>query len=346
MINEARGEVYYGIHFYPGLAQYENKQKVFLNENTLRDMDSTFAACPVFVEHVNEVEQNLDELRKEADGWVVESFFNQADGKHWVKFVIVSEQGKQAVRKGMKLSNCYVANDFGPGGRWNGIPYEQEITKATYEHLAIVSNPRYEESVIMNPEQFKKYNEEKLSELKRISNSIKEKPKMVFNWFKKEKVESPELEAMSVTLPLSGKEVSIVRLINEADEMEKKKGEPQMANMDHHVEMDGKKMTVNELMGAYKDCAAALHMHKQSMEKNAESEGEKQTEKEEPKAEEKAEENSSDDEKKGDQIRQAPVKNHFEIVKNAADKAAAQKPVAPDLSMDKVARGKQRYGRG
>ncbi len=339
MSNEARGEIYYGIHFYPGLAQYGKKQKVFLNENTIRDMDPTFAACPVFVEHVDKIETNLEELRKEADGWVVESFFNQADGKHWVKFVVVSEEGKQAVRKGMKLSNCYVAKEYGPGGMWNGIPYEEEITKATYEHLAIVSNPRYEESVIMTPEQFKKYNEENLSELKRISNS-KEKPKMVFNWFKKEKVESPELEAMSVTLPKSGKEVSIVRLINEADEMEKKKGEPQMADMDHHVEMDGKKMTVNELMGAYKDACASLHMHKQEMEKNA-AEGEKQ--KDDPKEEKKEE---KEEKKIEEKVEDKKANSHFDNLKNAADNAKDQKPAIPDLAMDKVERGKQRYGRG
>ena len=174
-VENTNGQIFYGIHFYPGVAEYQEPNKapyrVFLNETTLRQMDSTFAGKPIFVHHVEDVDSKLDNVRAEADGWVSESFFNEADGKHWVKFIIVSERGLQAVRSGWKLSNAYIPKSFGPGGLWNGVEYAQQIMNAEYEHLAIVPNPRYEESVILTPEQFKKHNDDLKDELKKIANS-------------------------------------------------------------------------------------------------------------------------------------------------------------------------------
>lgn len=175
MIKNSKGNVYYGMHFYPGLAEYrepgEDPYRVYLNEDTLRKMDPTFAGRPIFVEHVDEVDQSLSELRKEADGWVIESFYNSSDGKHWVKFIVVSDRAERAIKNGFRLSNAYVPKSFGQGGIWNGIEYSKEITDGEFEHLAIVSNPRYDESEIKTPEQFKKYNEDNTVELRRIANS-------------------------------------------------------------------------------------------------------------------------------------------------------------------------------
>lgn len=254
--NEGKGSVYYGMHFYPGCAEYaEPNQKpyrVFLNDNTIRSMGPSFEGRPVFVLHVDEVQDDLNRLRSEADGWVVESFYNQADGKHWVKFITTSDKAAQAIKSGMKLSNCYIPKSFANGGTWNGITYEREITAGEYDHLAIVPNPRYEESIILNPDQFKEYNERKLIELKKLANHKQGESVMKLSWFKKQKVEnSTELETMCVVLPKSGLEVEVAKLLNEADEREMKKKEPQMADLEHLVELKGKKMSVKELMNEY-----------------------------------------------------------------------------------------------
>ena len=284
MIKNAQGKIYYGLHFYPGVAQYqeENQEpyRVFLNEETLRSMDPTFAGKPIFVEHVDEVDPDLDQLRSEADGWVIESFFNAADGKHWVKFIVVSELGERAIRNGMRLSNAYIPNPqtFKPGGLWNGVPYEKEITDAQYEHLAIVKNPRYEESIILTPEEFKKYNEEKVMELKKLSNSKKGEPlKMKLNFFKRSKIEQAIDPETCVILPQSGKSISIAKLVNDADERMKKDGyeskeDPAMdkkadseddksgesakhhtmADMNHMVKMhDGSYMKIKDMMNKH-----------------------------------------------------------------------------------------------
>jgi Uncharacterized protein conserved in bacteria (DUF2213) len=271
LVTNSKGKIFYGMHFYAGLAQYQEADKepyrVFLNEDTIRSMDPSFAGRPVFVEHVDEVDPDVNQLRKEADGWVIESFYNAADGKHWVKFIIVTDRAERAIRSGMRLSNAYVPKAFKDGGLWNGIPYQKEITDGEFEHLAIVKEPRYEESVIKDPDEFKQYNEQKVLELKKLANSKEKGKKMAFNFFKRTKVENAIDPELQVVLPKSGKVVSVAKLINDAYEKDQdpsmdgnpknKSGESAkdhaMANMDHMVKMhDGSYMKVKDMMNRYK----------------------------------------------------------------------------------------------
>lgn len=341
---EGRGLICYGLHFYPGVAQYEDGSRVFLNEDTLRKMDPTFAGCPVFIQHVDEVQPNVDEVRKEADGWVIESFFNQADGKHWVKFVVCTKAAQEAV-KTLKLSNCYLANDFAPGGEWNGVPYARQVMNAKYEHLALVANPRYEESVIMSPDEFKAYNESCLENLKRLSNEKEGKMKLSF-WNRKKVDDGIDIASMSVTLPESKKEISIAELVKNADEAEKKKDEPVMANGDHHVEFEGKKMTVNELKAAYMDAC------KKNAEDDSDSDEEEQNEeqKEEPKEEikekvaEKVEEKKEEPKEEPKEEKKPNSKDAADRLRNAHRKAMGDVD-APPMSMHaQVELGKKMFG--
>lgn len=360
---EGAGKIFFGLHFYSGLAQYDepngDSYKVYLKEDTLRNMDPTFAGKPVFVLHVDEVDPNLDELRKEADGWVVKSFYNESDGKHWVQFVVVSEKGLRAVESGMKLSNCYIAQNFGSGGTWNGIDYDKEITGAEYEHLAIVPNPRYEESVIMTPDEFKKYNEGNFEELKKISNNNDKEgsKKMKFSFFKRTKVEnSLDLESMLVVLPKSKREVSIEKLVNEADEHEMKKdsedGPDKMAEMHHMVDCDGQKMTVNELIEKHKDAMYALSKrkedaedHKEEMKDDDGDDSEEMQDAEDPEEDKEAK-------KKALELAEHEEKEIMEAKrKNARAKALALKNAGPTvfegakvvLSDDRLALGRKLY---
>jgi hypothetical protein len=281
MIKNSKGKVFYGLHFYPGVAQYSEDGKepyrVFLNEDTLRKMDPTFAGRPIFVEHVDEVDPDLNKLRTEAEGWVVESFFNSADGCHWVKFMTVTDEAERAIRNGHKLSNAYIPKSFKDGGLWNGVPYQKEITDGEFEHLALVKTPRYEESIILTPDEFKQYNEEKVLELKKLSNSKEKEKKTMFTFFKKTKVENAIDTDLQIVLPKSGKTMSLNKLINEYDDKMKKDayksdedpamdkkavkddkgGESakshSMADMDHMVKMhDGSYMKVKDMMNKFK----------------------------------------------------------------------------------------------
>lgn len=367
-IANSQGKIFYGMHFYPGVAEYQEPGKdpyrIYLNEDTLRSMDPSFAGRPIFVEHVDEVDDDLDELRKEADGWVIESFFNSADGKHWVKFIVVSEIAEQAIKNGLRLSNAYIPKSFANGGLWNGVSYIKEITGGEYEHLAIVKNPRYEESVILSPEQFKKYNEDKVIELKKLSNSKDDKgeTKMKLNFFKKTKVENSDgLEGMSVVLPKSKQEMTVEQLVNEMDTIKNMDG---YASPDHVVKIhDGSEMKVSELVEKHK----AMHDELESMKAKKDDELEDETgletdeepvDSESVKHEKKDEmESKKEDAEDGDkakiveekdkEIEAAKKKNakeKAERLKNAHLKEGTEEIAKVEFSADQVARGRSRYG--
>lgn len=171
--NEKRyPERYYARHIKEGLVHYFEKgeDKLYLVTNeALKKMNPSFEGKPVFVRHVEDV--NMETLKEDADGYVVKSFYNEFDGAWWVELLIVSDKGHEAVEKGWVVSNAYVPTELGAGSVYHDINYHKEVKNGKYEHLAIVPNPRYEESVIMSPEEFKNYNEGKEQELKQLKNS-------------------------------------------------------------------------------------------------------------------------------------------------------------------------------
>lgn len=347
-------KVYYGLHFYPGVAEYRepgaDPYRIYIAEDTIKNMGPTFTGRPVYVQHVDQVD--LDKLQIEADGYVMESFYNKADGKHWCKFIVVSDEGHEAVRAGWKLSNAYFPKSFTVGGLCNGVEYQKEVTSAEYEHLAIVPNPRYEESVILTPEEFKAYNSQKELELEKLSNSkTKGVSSMKFNFFKKQAVEnSADLENMSVTLPKSKKEMTLAQLINDMDTIQNMHG---YAANEHMVKLGNDEMSVGDLVNAH----MGLLKEKEEM-KNKEDEADADAGKAEgeeivPNAEEdeKAKEDKKENEEKPEDKKKenedmedekAKKNANYKALKNAPARAKA--PVSVELSSDKLARGKARYG--
>lgn len=377
MIKNSKGTIFYGMHFYPGVAEYaepgQTPFRIFVNEDTIRGMNPSFAGRPIFVEHVDEVDQDIDELKHDADGWVIESFFNAADGKHWAKFIVVSDRGLAAISRGYKLSNAYVPVSFGPGGQWNGVAYDKEVTAAHHEHLAIVKDPRYQESQILTPEQFKVYNSGKEIELKRLANSQGETV-MKLNLFKRkiEKIENgADIEAMSVTLPKSGVEKTIIQIVNEADdaEMKAKSKEPKMANADDMFALGDEQISVGDLAKRLAACEAKMA----EMMKNAggSDAGDEHADIVSMDNEDDAGDDMDVMANKDDDAMDAEKKKAAEKekgVKNAADKEAAEKAKAAKLAAferlknahvtaseetaivevmaDQVTRGRQLYGSG
>jgi chemotaxis protein histidine kinase CheA len=351
-----KGTVWYGIHMYPGPAEYrppgQDPFRVLLSEDTIRSMDPSFAGCPVFVGHEPNVQQRtVEQLKAEADGWVVKSFYNEADGKHWCQFIVVSDDANRSIKRGMRLSNAYIPRAYAPGGLWNGMSYDKEVKDASYTHLAIVPDPRYAESQILSPDEFKKYNEEKLAELKTLANANdKESP---VKFFKKTKVEDKavDLETL-VVLPKSNKEIALGVLINAMDDYENAKAEPQMANGEHHVEYGGEKMTVNELMAKHaamcNELAALKEKHKDDEEEEQQNEADKAAAEE---AAKKAEEQHQNALKAAEQAaaeaaaKKEAAKKKADELRNAADRAKPETvTVKVDTMDDQVARGRSRYG--
>ncbi len=341
---------YFGLHMVEGVAEYREPGKdpyrILINEDAIKKMDQTFEGLPVYVHHVEEV--NFENIQHEADGYVIKSFFNKADGKHWAEFIIVSDKGHEAIKiKKWKLSNAYIpGSDTAPGGQWHGVDYQKEVKSGVYEHLAIVPNPRYAESIILTPEEFKTYNNEKEIELTRLANS---KGAPMLSFFKKAKVENADFAEVSVTLPKSKIEKTITQLVNEADE---RLTNAYMCNGDERVKVGESEMSVNELVSKHIEMTA----DKDPITENAEESDEEKKKKEmELEAAKKENDDSTDDDSmdnEADKEKEAAEKKknelekkaNFEKLKNAREEAAKKPAPAIDLSQDKMARGQSRYG--
>lgn len=307
-------QIYYGLHFVSGPAEYSGPDdRIYISEETAKSMDATFPGKPVYVGHKP---VDLEKIQ-EADGYVVESFFNKHDGKHWAKFVVVSDAGHDAIEKGWKLSNAYQPIKRGEGGRCHNIEYGSEILEAEYNHLAIVQVPRYEESVILTPEQFKEYNEKKENELKLLKNSkedISQKKEgfFMFKFFKKEEIANSTDVANATVLLKNGQEVSVSKLVEmanakneDAEKEAKEKEEKEAEEKKNQLEKEAKEKEEKE----------------NALKKNAEEEAKKKEEEE--KAKKEAEEKKNE-------------------ILNAMENT--EKPAILDTSINKFARGQRLYG--
>ena len=161
---------------------------------------------------------------------------------------------------------------------------------------------------------------------------------MPFNFFKKAKVENAEsLHEMSVILPKSKREVSVEKLVNDADAAALVEGKPMMANGDHKVKVGEDEMSVNELVEKYQQMCDA---------------SKKQNEEEKPENEEEKKKENGDDEealKKAKDIADHEKKEIAEKKQNAFNKLKdaplKNKEKVIETSEDRVARGKARYGK-
>lgn len=363
--------VIYGRHFAPGVAEYRPDGKdafrILINEETAKKMDRSFMGKPIYVGHVDNVHpRNIES----ADGYVVESFYNKADGMHWVKMVLVTDAAHEAVRKGFRLSNAYKPKQFTNGGLWHGVEYAEEVTDAEYEHLALVDDPRYDESIILDIEGFKEYNTKKELELKQFANS-KEKSSMKLNLFRRTKVENSkevDFDGLVVALPKSKKEMPLLDIIDQFDTIQNMHG---YANGDHMVKLnDTEEMSVNGMVKELTDCRnKMMEMEKSKgadgdeME-NAEDDDDMDNEKEEPSADEDSEDlgeekdeklypkkNSKetppkkDDVKKNSKESKTPRSlSHFEKLKNARQEIEKGEGDTIFLNSDRVRRGKELFG--
>ena len=305
-------QIYYGLHFVSGPAEYSGPDdRIYIGEEAAKKMDATFPGKPVYVGHKT---VDLEKIQ-EADGYVVESFFNKHDGKHCAKFVVVSDAGHEAIESGWRLSNAYQPLKRGEGGRCHNIEYESEILDAEYNHLAIVKVPRYEESIILTPEQFKEYNEKKKEELKLLQNEkvlTKKEGFFMFKFFKKEEIANSTDVANATVLLKNGQEVSVSKLV----EMANAKNESEEKAMKDKEEEEKKKKEEEE--------KKEKEEKENAMKKNAEEEkAKKEAEEKKKKEEEEAEEKKNE-------------------ILNAMN--ATEKPVVLETSINKFARGQRLYG--
>lgn len=324
-------ERFFGRHFSTGVVEYPAlKKRVFISTEVAKEMDPSFSGKPLFVQHRDDYD--IDKLPIEADGVVVKSFYNTLDGKHWVEFMVSTDEAKQKIMEGWLLSNSYKANVDEIGGESKNVSYDASVMSADYHHMALVPKPRYEDSVIYTPEQFKQYNDKLKAQLEHLQNSKDEEPIM---FFKKTKAENSDaLKDMSVKLPKSGVEVGVMQLINEADEKEVKKDEKKYANESDLVKVGDEEVTVAELVAKIIELAEDVEEVVEE-EKKDESEVEEQLE------------NKDDKEEKKEKLDNSKAPKFASLkLKNESDKGLqieTYKPVAYSSMQSQLDLGKSKY---
>lgn len=326
--------VFYARHLEAGHATYEN-ETILLDNPILVKMAPTFIGKPVYAENHQKVD--MENLQEQADGYVVESFYN-VDGWLWVKFIAVSDAAHEAIAKGWGVSNAYIPTDFTGSGTHHNTPYDRKIIDGHFTHLAIVEFPRYEESKILTPEEFKSYQEATKAKLEELQNS-KPKPRKenMFSIFKTKKEEVTQISPDAMLELENGESVSIQEMVNavKKNEAEDKKDDEEekseKVNMDTEIDVDGEKMPLKELVSKYKNA-----MKKNSDDKDADDKKDDEAK--------NADSDKSDDDKSKDEDKKDDEKNnskYFDELQNAHKLTSVR---VYETSSDKIARGMKLYG--
>lgn len=246
-------------HMRSGIAGYEN-ENILVDDETIKRMCASFEGMPVYVQHQ---EVDLGKLQEAADGYIVKSFYNEKDGWFWAEFIAVSDKAHTAISQNWAVSNAYVPTESGEAGQHLGVDYHRKILNGYFTHMAIVPNPRYEDAVIMTPEQFRSYQEKKEIELEELRNSKSTTGVNIMTLFgkifKKERVEVTnsipedadlsvyEIEVDGVSKPLS----EIINAVKKNEDEKEKKDDEEKLNDDTEVSVGDKKMSMKELMNKY-----------------------------------------------------------------------------------------------
>lgn len=333
-------QIYYCRHMEPGLCGYD-KEKILVDSDAMKNMNPTFSGKPVYVGHQK---VDVSKIQEQADGYVIESFYNELDGWSWAKFIVVSDKGKDAIARGWAVSNAYIPSEFASGGQSHAIDFERKIVNANYTHLAIVPDPRYEGAKIFTPEQYKAYCVDKKAHLDEMKNS-KGATKMFKKLFKTEQKEvtnAADIDDSTMIELQNGKTVSLKEMIETVQNAKTKKNsedeekkEKEKLNADTEVDVGGEKMPLSQLMNRYAN----------AQKENAADEEKSKKEKDEKENSEKKnaeDEKKKDADKKKEDEEKANAKT-FEEMKNARGKSGSGF-VHVDTQMDQMARGKANYG--
>lgn len=358
------GRRYYSLHICEGLTS-SNGKTLLVQDSALRRMDPSFEGKPVVYldDHINlEIyERMVEEYRKTGKldskilaGVVNKSFFNPADGKHWVEYVVWMPSAIAACEGGIKVSDAYFSTKDGGPGKWHGFQYDLEIEDAEYTHLLLTDEPRYTESVTLAPEKFNEYNEGLKKQLAQVSNKNEGAKPMpgkrgLFGFLKSENIEEIDLNR-ETTLEKSRKVVNVAEVLNEMDDVAVKEEKGEMyANMDHKVKLhDNSVCNVGELIEKYKNLAEknnkdeaelqeyrnATDPEKKDEHKNESEEEKKKREEEEAKKKEAENKNKNDEEAK----RLQEVRNRVEKLKQGGANLQVVGGVSPNIQREIMSR--------
>jgi len=345
-------------HLEPGLVHYSDigekdpvtgKPKgmtLLLTKEAIDKMRASFKGKPVVNWYHKSVKPE-DFKKGNSDGIITGAYHNPEDGWDWVEFLVWDTATKENCDKGFRLSCAYVPTEVAiQPGTWHNIPYDGEIISGVYTHMAIVDNPRYERSMIME-------------------NSVGGKMKGL--WLKLKnavtgKTEPKELDN-KLEVEMEGKKISLETLVNSFKAEKAAKEKLDLENSvkamgdDSIITIDGEEVSVKDLKAAHKAVSERKNAEDEAAEKakkekdeaerkNAEEAAMKEkAEAEKKNAAEKAAADKAEADKKAEEEKRNAEEKNFKDLKNAHEKGGTVVKLPDyDSANDKLARGKSKYG--
>lgn len=355
---------YFARHMQPGVARYDNED-ILVDTDAMKRMMPSGVGKPVYIEHQNVV---LDTLKEDAAGYIIKSFYNELDGWAWFEILIIDDEAHECIANGWYVSNAYIPTEIAGGGTKINVPYKREFRNAEFTHLALVPNPRYEGAIILTPEKFKAYQDQKRLELTELQNSKTERKPML-KLFKQVRTPVAAEEADDDTMVelQNGKVMKFKEIINMA-EAGMKKDESKKFDGDIEVVVNGKKMKASEVV-AYVNAMCEKENEEGEDEKEKAKDNKKnkkpkknETEKDieeeeadnadEDMGDEDMENGDEEEEEKGNKKAKKNSKDsfdtdpkYFETMMNAHKRNVETSPKI-ESPQSGIIRGKERYGSG
>ncbi len=140
-----------------GIISYEDSGAgiAYLTKQTIDRIAPSIIGRPVVIRHQKVTPENVNEV---AVGYVTGVHFEASDAWFYVDFLITSDKVQPIDKDGCVvfkapdgqildgISGAYDVTNTAEGGVWHDIQFDAEILDGSFTHLALVVNPRYEET--------------------------------------------------------------------------------------------------------------------------------------------------------------------------------------------------------
>lgn len=290
--NSVEGEKrYIAPLLYAGIAQYNDKNwsKVLINKH-IDDIAKAFVGSPIVEGHNQPIGDSdprilgfVDRVFCNGEGFTLkDGTFIKPDGKYYCEFV--AHNGKEteceeAVKRTGFISTSYLADEViepqnGEKFEYINVPYDVEIKSVNARHVALVKAPRYEDAVIYENEKQIIMEHESKVEIEKgvfvsfVSSAAEKGKELLANIFdnaKKKKDNMSDEEAKEDLKKLEKHEEEEIKEekkenskkkknnSDEKEESEEKKDNSDEEEMDNSVEVDGEKVSMEDLKNCWKN---------------------------------------------------------------------------------------------
>lgn len=263
----------------PGLVSYEDSDAGIarLTKETIDKMSPSFIGKPVVIDHQDVTPENL---KKYSKGYVTRVFFNPEDGWFWCDFIVDDDEAKKCIDEmGYSVSCAFNVLDVVEGGLWHDIKYDGEITDGSFTHLALVKEPRYEDSKI-----FKQLPQLMMNGKLAYYKTEQTEDNQMFKIFKKADNDKKE-DFSNLHVAIDGQEVPVSEILAsyanaKKKEEEKRNNEKRMAKDEDIVDVNGNTISIGELVKHYKSSKTNEKDEEKSKKDQEEIEAKKKNDKE------------------------------------------------------------------